>query len=217
MDAQQPADSAPAPTVIEPSPDVSALGERAAHLRQVLNVTPGQTVRVGLIDGPLGEGSVRAVGEGSVELRCETRGERERIEVRDTGVGIPPEQLGLIFEEFYQVGVPPNSSRDGYGLGLSIEWQRSAIGIGLGRQDERRPRPVGVRPVRMRVCVRRVDPQRAVGLTADRPRQVDATEVRALPVRVDCDPLLVEGRRTVEGGRRARASRRHSIFRRVEP
>ena len=28
--------------------------------------------------------------------------------------------VGLIFEEFYQVGVSPNSSRDGYGLGLSI-------------------------------------------------------------------------------------------------
>src|SRR5690606_5468503 len=31
-----------------------------------------------------------------------------------------PDQLNHIFEEFYQVGVSPNSSRDGYGLGLSI-------------------------------------------------------------------------------------------------
>jgi 16S rRNA (uracil1498-N3)-methyltransferase len=52
------------------SGDVRVLGARAAHLRQVLNVTPGQTVRVGLIDGPLGEGSVRVVGEDAVELRC---------------------------------------------------------------------------------------------------------------------------------------------------
>lgn len=43
-----------------------------------------------------------------------------RIEVVDTGIGIPPDQLALIYEEFYQVGVPANSSRDGYGLGLSI-------------------------------------------------------------------------------------------------
>ena len=35
-------------------------------------------------------------------------------------MGIAPDQVGLIFDEFYQVGVSPNSSRDGYGLGLSI-------------------------------------------------------------------------------------------------
>jgi PAS domain S-box-containing protein len=43
-----------------------------------------------------------------------------RIEVHDTGVGIAPDQLRHIYDEFYQVGVPANSSRDGYGLGLSI-------------------------------------------------------------------------------------------------
>jgi two-component system, sensor histidine kinase len=43
-----------------------------------------------------------------------------RIEVMDTGVGIPGDQLRYIYDEFYQVGVPPNSSREGYGLGLSI-------------------------------------------------------------------------------------------------
>jgi len=64
--------------------------------------------------------AIKYTQQGSVELRCETRGEFERIEVRDTGVGIAANQLGLIFEEFYQVGVSPNSSRDGYGLGLSI-------------------------------------------------------------------------------------------------
>ena len=33
---------------------------------------------------------------------------------------VPPDQLAYIYDEFYQVGVPANSSRDGYGLGLSI-------------------------------------------------------------------------------------------------
>ena len=32
----------------------------------------------------------------------------------------PPISLPYIYDEFYQVGVPTNSSRDGYGLGLSI-------------------------------------------------------------------------------------------------
>jgi PAS domain S-box-containing protein len=42
------------------------------------------------------------------------------VEVLDTGVGIPRDQLRYIYDEFYQVGVPTNSSREGYGLGLSI-------------------------------------------------------------------------------------------------
>jgi two-component system CheB/CheR fusion protein len=58
--------------------------------------------------------------DGSVEVRCFEVNGRMRVEVRDTGVGIAPDQLPLIFEEFYQVGVSPNTSRDGYGLGLSI-------------------------------------------------------------------------------------------------
>ena len=43
-----------------------------------------------------------------------------RVDVLDTGVGIPAEHIAYIYDEFYQVGVPTNSSRDGYGLGLSI-------------------------------------------------------------------------------------------------
>ena len=57
---------------------------------------------------------------GSVELRCERRDSALRIEVRDSGVGIAADQVALIFDEFYQIGVSPNSARDGYGLGLSI-------------------------------------------------------------------------------------------------
>jgi len=55
-----------------------------------------------------------------VELRCRAHEAQLRLEVRDTGVGIPADQIALIFDEFYQIGVSPNSSRDGYGLGLSI-------------------------------------------------------------------------------------------------
>jgi CheY-like chemotaxis protein len=57
---------------------------------------------------------------GSVEVRCQRRAALLRIEVRDSGVGIAADQVPFIFDEFYQIGVSPNSSRDGYGLGLSI-------------------------------------------------------------------------------------------------
>ncbi len=58
--------------------------------------------------------------EGWVRLRCLHESALVRIEVLDSGIGIPPDQLQYIYDEFYQVGVPTNSSRDGYGLGLAI-------------------------------------------------------------------------------------------------
>lgn len=43
---------------------------RAAHMLNVLRVAPGQTVRVGLLDGPFGMGTVQIVDDGRVSLRC---------------------------------------------------------------------------------------------------------------------------------------------------
>lgn len=74
--------------------------------------------------------AIKYTPRGRVELRCAREGEQVWIEVRDSGVGIATEQIPLIFDEFYQVGVTPNSSRDGYGLGLSIV-QRIARILGL--------------------------------------------------------------------------------------
>jgi PAS domain S-box-containing protein len=64
--------------------------------------------------------AIKYTREGRVQLRGEPRGRIIRIEVRDTGIGIERDQLAYIFDEFYQVGVATNTSRDGYGLGLSI-------------------------------------------------------------------------------------------------
>ena len=64
--------------------------------------------------------AIKYTREGWVALRCLLDASLLRIEVEDTGIGIPPDQLRLIYDEFYQIGVPTNSSREGYGLGLSI-------------------------------------------------------------------------------------------------
>jgi two-component system, sensor histidine kinase len=65
--------------------------------------------------------AIKYTSHGRVRLSCsQAEDAGVRIEVLDTGIGIPADQLASIFEEFYQVGVPTNSSRDGYGLGLSI-------------------------------------------------------------------------------------------------
>jgi PAS domain S-box-containing protein len=64
--------------------------------------------------------AIKYTRQGRVLLRCLRQKDSLRIEVCDSGIGIPAEQIAYIYDEFYQVGVPTNSSRDGYGLGLSI-------------------------------------------------------------------------------------------------
>ena len=49
---------------------VSLTDARATHLLKVLRVTPGQTVRIGMLDGSFGTGIVEAVNDGRVTMRC---------------------------------------------------------------------------------------------------------------------------------------------------
>ncbi len=59
--------------------------------------------------------------KGAILLACRRRRDgRVKIEVRDSGVGIAPEQHRRIFDEFYQVGNPERDRRKGLGLGLAI-------------------------------------------------------------------------------------------------
>ena len=55
------------------------------------------------------ENAVRYTESGHIRIVCRRIEDRLRIEVEDTGIGIPPEQLDRIFEEFHQVG---NQARD---------------------------------------------------------------------------------------------------------
>ena len=65
--------------------------------------------------------AIKYTKRGLVSLRCLASADTTlRLEVIDTGIGIPAEQIQHIYEEFYQVGVATNSSREGYGLGLTI-------------------------------------------------------------------------------------------------
>jgi two-component system sensor histidine kinase BaeS len=58
---------------------------------------------------------------GRVELRGERRGDRIRLAVRDTGVGIPPEHLPHVFDRFYKADPSRVAAmQSGSGLGLSI-------------------------------------------------------------------------------------------------
>ena len=65
--------------------------------------------------------AIKYTRKGWVRVSClHEAATRVRIEILDTGIGIPADKLPYIYDEFYQVGVPANRSREGYGLGLSI-------------------------------------------------------------------------------------------------
>ncbi|WP_448207102.1 PAS domain-containing protein [Azospirillum sp. sgz302134] len=66
------------------------------------------------------ENAVRYTEAGGVAIECRAEGTRLRIEVRDTGLGIPEDQQARIFEEFHQVGNPERDRTQGLGLGLAI-------------------------------------------------------------------------------------------------
>jgi hypothetical protein len=57
---------------------------------------------------------------GSVTVRAVTAGDRVRIEVQDTGVGIKPDDQQLIFEKFRQSEAFVTRSHQGTGLGLTL-------------------------------------------------------------------------------------------------
>ena len=52
------------------SSHVTVSDARAAHLLNVLRVAPGREVRVGLLDGPLGVGTVISAEDGRVTMQC---------------------------------------------------------------------------------------------------------------------------------------------------
>jgi two-component system, sensor histidine kinase len=88
----------------------AAAGDRAHSDRSLV----GQILR------NLVANAIKYTHRGWVALRCEPGAGGVHLEVTDTGVGIPSDQIPYIYDEFYQVGVATNTSREGYGLGLSI-------------------------------------------------------------------------------------------------
>jgi len=63
------------------------------------------------LDGP---------GEVTVALQSDVHGCNATIEVRDTGIGIPPDALGTIFEMFAQLRTALDRSDGGLGIGLAL-------------------------------------------------------------------------------------------------
>ena len=57
---------------------------------------------------------------GEIRIECEVQPETVLVHVHDTGIGIPHEKLGAIFDPFVQVDPNYTRTKDGVGLGLAI-------------------------------------------------------------------------------------------------
>lgn len=91
-------------------------------------VVYGDPVRFTRILTNLVGNAIKYTNQGSIDLyiTCTSPGNETvllTIEVRDTGIGIPPEKLGKIFDKFVQADTSTTRKYGGSGLGLAITKQ----------------------------------------------------------------------------------------------
>lgn len=136
--------------------------------------------------------AIRYTARGGVVVGCRRRRQMLRIDVWDSGGGIPSDQQSNIFQEFYQLDAAKPDRRAGLGLGLSIVDR-------LGRVLEH-PVELSSRPGKgSRFSI-------SVPVAASRPEAADV-EVPAAPasdrvsgrliVVVDDDALVLDGMRGI--------------------
>lgn len=64
--------------------------------------------------------AIRYTERGRVLIGCRRRGATASIEIWDTGIGIPPDQLGEIFCEFHRSHDRTHRTIEGFGVGLAV-------------------------------------------------------------------------------------------------
>ncbi len=97
-------------------------GSRRLVIRHAENLTvPGDAQRLGQLIANLIDNAIRHTPEdGTIRLSLLQEGDWARLEIEDTGEGIPAKHLPHIFERFYRVDKARSRDRGGAGLGLAI-------------------------------------------------------------------------------------------------
>ena len=139
--------------------------------------------------------AVRYTERGRVLIGCRRRGANLRIEVWDTGIGIPADKIGAVFEEFYQLGNPERDRTRGLGLGLAIVDRMSKL---LGYHVDVRSRPGCGSMFAVAVPIA----QKRGATEADEP-ELEAVQATALAgkliVAIDDEPMQLRAMRQLFG------------------
>lgn len=84
----------------------------------------GDRERLELVFGHLIDNAIKfSPGGGTVAIRGWEDSDVVHVSVADEGIGIPPDQLGRIFERFYQVDGSTKRRFGGMGVGLALVWE----------------------------------------------------------------------------------------------
>jgi signal transduction histidine kinase len=138
--------------------------------------------------------AVRYTERGGALIGCRRRGAMLRIDVCDTGPGIPEDQRRKIFDEFYRAR-PDVGHREGLGLGLAIVDRLCRL---LGHRVEVDSAPG--RGSRFSVSVPAVaQPQEETAMPGEAPAPGEPARGRRILV-IDDDALVLDGMRGILQG-----------------
>lgn len=113
--------------VIRQSLEPLAINAKAKHITLQLHVGAGEPMlradrlRLSQIFSNLLSNAVKFTSEGgAVDVTVEPEGDGVRVEVRDTGLGIPNDEVSHIFDKYRQTRTKATGGEGGTGLGLAI-------------------------------------------------------------------------------------------------
>jgi signal transduction histidine kinase len=66
------------------------------------------------------DNAVKFTQQGKIEIEAEVRGGKLSCQIRDTGIGICPDDRQYLFDEFFQVDHATSTRYRGAGLGLTL-------------------------------------------------------------------------------------------------
>jgi RsmE family RNA methyltransferase len=94
------------PEELDETDRVRLADQRAGHIRSVLNAEPGRTIRIGLLNGPFGRGTISDVSPDAVTLACEWEAETPPRPPIDLLLALPrPKVMKRLWAQLAALGV----------------------------------------------------------------------------------------------------------------